>query len=179
MLERGGLEVFIRGHKGRRPAMRAADAYKLLYQGVFGVGHILGVGAWDRLVEEAGRIDIRDHPEEPLYEDVFPDGSMVRVNLRTYLRGGLPLESLFEAMRASAKEEGSPEEFLSLWEAFAELVYAGRLPFDPEEVAELESGLNRESPQPKHHTRPYREAYHPAYRVVKRSFLEQFLGNNT
>ncbi len=178
MLERGGLEGFIRGHKGRRPAMRAADAYKLLYQGVFGVGHALGAGAWDRLVEEAERIGVRDHPEEPLSEDASPDGSTVRVNLRPYLRRGLPLESLFGAMRASAKEKGSPEEFISLWESFKELVYDGKLPFDQEEVDELDRGLNRESPQPKHHTRPYREAYHPSYRVVKRSFLERVLGNN-
>ena len=40
-------------HKAIRPEMRARDAYKLLYQGVFGVGHIMGSGAWDYLQSES------------------------------------------------------------------------------------------------------------------------------
>ena len=46
--------------------MRARDAYKLLYQGVYGVGHIMGPGAWDYLQREAKSLDIKDQLGDPL-----------------------------------------------------------------------------------------------------------------
>ena len=81
--------------------MRATDFYKLLFQGVFGVGHIMGSAAWNWLRKETESVDLEGHPEEPLLEGVSADGSMVRVNLRPYLKRGLPLEDLFEAMEKS------------------------------------------------------------------------------
>lgn len=47
------MEAFILGHLERRPLMEAIDVYKLLYQAVFGVGHILGENAFDRLQERS------------------------------------------------------------------------------------------------------------------------------
>ncbi len=87
------VEALLREHFERRPQMRATDFYKLLFQGVFGVGHIPGGGARKRLEEEAESLDIDDHPDEPLIERVSVDGSLVRVNLRPYLRRGFPLTS--------------------------------------------------------------------------------------
>ena len=151
----------------RRPLMRSTDVYKLLYQGVFGVGHIMGEEAWERLQEEVGRIDLEDHLWEPLIEGVSADGSMVRVNLRPFLRRGLSLDSLFKAMKETAVLEGAAEDFLRGWRAFNELMEAGIIAVDKGELERLNRELDEEGIRPRHHSEAYRDAYYPAYRVVR------------
>lgn len=176
MVDRGRIEALLREHHERRPLMRATDYYKLLYQGAFGVAHIMGDAAWDWLNKEAGSININEHPDEPLVEDIAADGSMVRVNLRPYLRRGLPLEDLFEAMKKTAPQEGSNELFLEAWEVFKGLAASGELQVDPGELEALDEELQREGPTPHHHSDAYREECHPAYRIVEREFLEGLIG---
>jgi|OpeIllAssembly_1097287.scaffolds.fasta_scaffold147341_2 hypothetical protein len=165
----------IEAQKAARPEMRARDAYKLLYQGVFGVGHIMGPGAWDYLQSEAATLDIKDHPEDPIIEEVALDGSVVRVNLRPFLREGYSLVKLMEAMRLS-DIAGSPAAFLEAWDAFAELVWSGQLDFEHNEVDAINKALDRTKPQPMHHTQQYRDAYYPAYRVVRRREIFWIIG---
>jgi len=155
--------------------MRARDAYKLLYQGVFGVGHIMSPGAWDYLHSESAALDIMDHLEDPMLEEAALDGSIVRVNLRPFLREGYSLVKLMEAMRQS-DIAGSPAAFLEGWDAFAELVWSGKLNFNYSEVDDLNKMLDRFKPQPMHHTQQYRDAYHPAYRVVRRREILGIIG---
>ena len=151
--------------------MRAADFYKLLYQGMFGVGHILGEGARRRLQEEAASIDLADHPDEPLIEAVSADGSMVRVNLRPYLRQSLSLDRLYEAMKETSKDQGAPEKFLQAWSVFHDHAISGALKIDSEELESLHQELHEKGSRPHHHSDPYRIAYYPAYRVVKKEAL--------
>lgn len=153
--------------------MRAVDVYKLLYQGVFGVRHLLSEDARRRLQSEARNLRLEEQPEEPLIEEASADGSMVRVNLRPYLRRGLPLSRLFSAMEASVPSKGGVEEFLEAWGMFKRLVSSGRLVFDDEEIRELDRDLELGGCQPRHHSEAYRRAYAPAYRVVKREVLER------
>ena len=153
--------------------MRVADIYKLLYQGVFGIGHLLGEGAWHRLEAEAGNLCLDDELEESFIEEVSADGSMLRVNLRPYLRQGLPLDKLFSAMEASAHERGEVEDFLEAWSSFKNLVKSGKLSFEEEEIEELDRQLEAGGCPPQHHSEAYRSEYIPAYRVVKRSVLER------
>ncbi len=175
MEKREAIEVLLREHFERRPLMRATDVYKLLFQGVFGVGHILSEGALKRLEEEAESLNIEDHPAEPLIERISVDGSMVRVNLRPYLRRELPLDKLYEAMEETSKDRGDPEKFLFSWSVFYELAGSGAMAVDGEELDSLHRELQEEGPRPHHHSEPYRDAYYPAYRVVKRGALERII----
>jgi len=172
MKESRDVEGLIRRHLERRPQMRAADIYKLLYQGVFGVGHLLGEGARHRLEAEAGNLCLDDQLEEPFIEKVSADGSMLRVNLRPYLRRGLPLNKLFSVMEASAHEKGKVKDFLKAWSIFKDLVKSGKLSFDEEEIEELDRQLESGGCPPQHHSEAYRSVYIPSYRVVKRKVLE-------
>lgn len=162
-------------HKCARPEMRARDTYKLLYQGVFGVGHIMGPGAWDYLKNEAAGINLSDQASDPLMESISLDDSVVRVNLRPFVREGYALNHMMEAMRNS-EITGNPTQFVEIWDAFAELVWSGQLDFEHNEVDVLNRGLDKSAPQPQHHTPQYREAYHPAYRVVRRREILKILG---
>lgn len=169
------VEALLKEHVERRPLMAATDVYKLLYQGVFGVGHILGEGARARLIDEAETISLEDHPEEPLVEAVSPDGSMVRVNLRPYLRKGLSLEGLYEAMLETAEIEGDPAKFLEAWNVFKDHVKNGIISINKSDVEALDKEITDEGVRPHHHSEAYREAYYPAYRVVKRDALDKIL----
>jgi hypothetical protein len=173
MERRKAIEALLREHFERRPRMRASDFYKLLFQGVFGVGHILGEGAWKRLQEEAESIDVNSHPSEPLIEKISTDSSMVRVNLRPYLKLGFPLVVLFEAMIETAKKQGPTEKFLLAWSVFCEIVSSGAIKVNGEELDLLNRELQKEGPRPHHHSEPYKDAYYPAYRVVERGAFEK------
>ena len=176
MVDRGSLEALLEEHFERRPIIWATDFYKLLYQGIFGVGHIMGEGAREWLREEAEGLDLEEQPYEPLLEEVSADGAMVRVNLRPYLRRGLPLVGLLSAMKETSKVVGSQEEFMEAWAVFKEMVLSGRLYVDEEGLESLDEELRREGCRPHHHSDAYRKVYHPTYRVVTRESLKNILG---
>ncbi len=172
-MDKERFREFLLKHFETRPRMQVQDVYKLLYQGVFGVGHIMGEDAYGRLLEEAGRIDLQDHPWEPLVEPASLDGETVRVNLRPFLRWGGSLEQLYEAMKESSEAEGDPGEFMSLWGLFKELVEEEQLGLDRDTIRRYDEELKVGGPVPRHHSAEYREAYYPAYRVVRRRIFEE------
>jgi hypothetical protein len=167
------ITMLIKEHIGQRPEARAQDIYKLLYQGVFGVGHIISERAWEALVEEANRINLDEHLEDPLLETVSPDGSMVRINLRQYIKSGGDLEKLYRVMKESAKIEGDPAVFLKYWSQFKKLASVGVFSFSLDEIEALDDLIQKEGQKPRHHTEPYRITYYPAYRVVSRKIYEE------
>ena len=172
-----GLDAsnLIINHLKLRPMALPRDIYKLLYQGVFGVGHIISDHAWEVLVEEAGRIDLDDHLGDPLFEPVSPDGFMVRVNLRQYINMGGDLETLFRVMKESAKVQGEKEVFLDYWGQFKAMVNMGKLEFSLSDIWGLDESIERDGVKPLHHTEVYREAYYPAYRVVVQKVYEEMM----
>jgi hypothetical protein len=169
------IAELINEHKVARPKMQAKDVYKLLYQGVFGVGHIMGPGTWNYLQNETKSIDLTDQPNDTLLESISIDGSIIRVNLRPFMREGYPLHRLIEAMRES-DICGNPTSFLESWNSFAELVWSDQLDFIYAEVEAINNVLDKERPQPMHHSQQYRDNYHPAYRVVRRREILKILG---
>ena len=171
MMDRKRIEGLLMGHMDRRPLMRVTDYYKLIYQGVFGVGHIMGEGAWGWLEREAEGLDMSEHQGEPLIEAISVDGSVVRVNLRPYLREGGSLTALFDSMRETALVEGSTEAFMEVWRVFLTLVEEGRIEVDPADLEDIGVELREKGVIPHHHSQAYREAYYPAYRVVRRDTL--------
>jgi hypothetical protein len=160
-----------------RPKALPQDIYKLLYQGVFGVGHIISEKAWDMLVEEIERIELDDQIGDPLLEPVHPNGSMIRVNLRQYIKRGGDLETLFNIMMKSASTHfgGNSTVFLEFWSQFRDLVIEGKTPYNIGEVQRLDNIILGEGIKAQHHTKQYREAYYPAYRVVSREVYREFI----
>jgi hypothetical protein len=177
-MDRERFREFLLKHLDTRSRMCVRDMYKLLYQGVFGVGHIMGEDAYGRLLEEAGRINLQDHPWEPLIEPASMDGETVRVNLRPYLRRGGSLEGLYEAMKESSEVKGDPKEFMSLWGLLKELAEEEQLELDRDTIRRYDEELKSGGPVPRHHSAEYREAYYPAYRVVMRRVFEEHVSIN-
>ena len=167
---------FIINHIERYPQAQPRDVYKLIFQGVYGVSHIISGKAWDYLQEEAGRIHIYDYPDRPLIEPASPDGSMVRINLRPFLRLSLSLEDLFQVMTASADVEGDDESFIEIWRVFVGLVETGEIEMELGRVREVQDSIDMKGIKPMHHTEPYRQAYYPAYRVVRLDLFRDMFG---
>ena len=163
-------------HYEKYPKAQPRDFYKLIYQGVFGVGHIISDSAKEYLVEEANRVDLKDYPNRLLVESVSPNGSMVRVYLRPFMRRKLSLDRLFWVMQRSAKREGDIGQFMDLWQVFIDMVESGEISMDQDALDEINTTIESDGLKPMHHTEPYRDAYYPAYRVVWKPYLDGEFG---
>ena len=165
MFDKGLAAELLKWHINRRPAMKARDAYKLIYQGIFGVGHILKAEALTMLVDEAKRVDLNDNNTEDWVEKLPPDGSMIRVNLRPHIMKGFSLNDLFKMMQSSVNTLNL-QDFIDTWNLLVEMVMEGKVSIDRTDVINLDLCIDRVDPRPFHHTNEYREAYKPSYRVV-------------
>ena len=155
------------------------DVYKLLFQGVMGVAHILEdrEKAWRELVEEFEGLDASEFLGAPLLERVSADDGVVRLNLRPFKRRGLSLDRLFEVVLMSAERTGADKErFVGLWKRFIELVKAGKLDFDYERLIEFDGVVRAGGCPPVHHSRAYAKANKPAYRIVQKKAYQEIFG---
>lgn len=155
--------------------LEVQDVYKLLFQGSFGGDHfITDTGAARRyLIEELSGLDSVS-TGDPLVERVSRDGSVVRVNLRPFLRLGLSADSLLRVMLLS-KSDARPDtvEFLSGWNNFTALVRYGIVHRPAGELQALKDQVERGDIRPLHHSASYTATCRPAYRVVRREQLEK------
>ena len=174
------LWELVNRHQRFRPKLEIQDVYKLLYQSVFGVGHIIRSGgqALECLRREIESLDLRLHLDEEMVENISLDGKTVRVNLRPFVRKGSEAEKLYEAMRLSAEgNKGTPAEFQKLWKEFGSLVRSGAFGFDPKAFSDFDK-FARENKYPLvHHSRTYVKYYHPSYRVVDLQTYNKFFAS--
>ena len=70
-------------HQNKYPKMEVQDVYKLLYQSVFGVKHLLKDTAMSHLylIEEFNSVESKN---EPLFENISLKNDVVRVNLKSF-----------------------------------------------------------------------------------------------
>jgi hypothetical protein len=163
-------------HQRLRPKLEIQDVYKLLYQSVFGVGHIIGAGgqALECLKRELESIDPRIQPEEELVENISLDGHMVRINLRPFRRRGLEAEKLFEAMKLSSETGlGRQNEFLNIWREFGSLIRCGAFGFDYKNFRDFDRFLRENRYPVMHHSSTYNRLYSPSYRVVRMDIFDK------
>jgi len=168
------LEELVRWHQRLRPDLEVVDVYKMLFQSVFGIQHILHDKAKQYLEEELPTLEMQKSSDEPLIENISVNNVMVRVNLRPFKMRGLSSDKLFLAMVTSAKEpKGTQKAFLKLWNRFKSLVEAGRLNFDRSSLEDFDKKVEKENYPLYHHSERYRKSYGPAYRVVKREVFKR------
>ena len=112
-LWRSHSEIFrlLVGHINRYPQMEIQDVYKLLYQGAMGSEHFLD--SFDEfekdLVNEWDRIEQNDNI--PIWENIRPDGQIVRFYLAPFkARGGQAARLLTLCYWSSTLLEGDIED---------------------------------------------------------------------
>ncbi len=168
------LISLIQYHQQAKKNFAIEDAYKLIYQSVFGGGHILAnpYKAWKELKNEFAVAELLN--DEPLFEDISIIQELIRINLRPYKKSGGSPEALFELILVSAREhQGSKTNFCKLWYLFIRLVEKEVLSFDKQKLIIFDKKLNTINYPPVHHSTAYREANMPSYRIIKKAFLNK------
>ena len=81
-------------------------------------------------------------------------------------------------MLKASKEKGDTEKLISYWKTFKSFVESEDLGFKFSEIIKIENSLLIDGPIPRHHTKIYRDAYYPAYRVIKKELFDTLIREN-
>jgi hypothetical protein len=168
--------ALIKNHLVRYPVMQIQDVYKLLYQGEFGVGHIIHDLATARgcLVSELNQVSGKS--SEPLSEVISPDNAMIRTHLRPFKAKQLDPETLLQAMMKTTRSMmPDTARFIGYWKVVMQAIHHRLLPFSVREADDFWKEMQQQGFPAIHHSKEYQEAYHPAYRVIKAEYLNQIL----
>lgn len=156
------------------PLMQVQDVYKLLHQAAMGSEHAVGDEQAARDWLECELSEMGAGPDDPLLDPLSPDGQILRVHLRPYLRAGKNPETLLRAFIQTANEwRGSPEKLKEYGVAAARLLtQAGTGSFKQGDFEAFFAKMEAQGFPAVHHSGEYERLYRPAYRVVARQFLE-------
>ena len=167
-VKKGGTAVdetreFLLEQCARYPALRPEDLLKALHQSVFGCGHFV-------TDEGAGLALLRaEAPSRGGVEAL--DGAFCRVHLGVLRKTGLAAETLWKLFALSARTPcGTVEALEEKLTALLALASEGRLPFSYEETSNAVERWRGAGFPACHHSPAFRDAYAPAYRVVRREY---------
>ena len=154
-------------HYAAYPALQIQDLFKFLHQSVFGCGHFVSDAAWNCLTKELSTLSPSEGADvEPL------SGDFCRVHLRALASTGLAPETLFRLFQLSGQIPcGSGGELEEQLICLMALCREGQLPFSPNDVLMRMVDWGEAGYPACHHSEEFRNAYHPAYRVVHRAFI--------
>ncbi len=168
------MECFLRilhAHARRYRNMTPSDAVKLAYQSVFGGGHMIADPdtALVRLRAEYDALPEKDNGS-PLTEPI--GGGLVRLHLAALDPDLLPLEAVNALFCRSAELiAGDPEDFASALADIHRACGEGYLPFSADEFEAYLTQYRADGMPAVHHSETYREAYRPAYRIIREEFV--------
>lgn len=164
------LNTILCTHALRYPEMQPQDAVKLIYQNEFGPGHMIPdpQSSLRRLQEE--RASINSNNTAPALEGI--GNGLYRVSLAAWAAAEYPSETLNrDFVRSANLHTGTQEQFLQKLNVLQLLTQQGTFSFS---IDELETYLSRyisEGCPAVSHSERYKNAYHPAYRVVRQDCL--------
>ena len=160
-------DVLLRQYK-KYPTMQLQDAVKLVYQSEFGGGHMIEneADSLQRLKEEYNALQAK-----PAFGEMFEDigGGLCRLHLRALSGVGLETVNRFFVVSADTVH-GSIASFEEKLDVLVQCCETGELPFDAHAAKTHIRVLKEEGYPPVSHSDAYRQAYEPAYRVVKAEF---------
>ena len=169
------LKYIIETHVAKYPKMQPQDVVKLVYQHVFGNGHMISSRetSLDFMKKEYETIRFshagEDWSKVPLFEDI--GNWYARVNLLA-IKDKEELISLNDAFVASAELGGGNQEyFLSRLYFLRELASYGLFEFDEEDLETYLEQYEKDGYPVVSHSGPYKEFYDPAYRVVDARYI--------
>ena len=168
------LEQILRTHARKYPLMQPQDAVKLIYQNVFGGGHMIHDLAVCRRVLRQEYANTPQAPGEPLLEPI--GNGMVRVMLNALGRSGYSIEQLgYDFVRSSRAHQGNLNGFLLKLDVLRKVTAAGAFRFGSGELEAYLTEYRRAGYPMVSHSPQYREAYNPAYRIVLLRLLPEEL----
>jgi hypothetical protein len=168
--------VLVKNHLERYPEMQIQDVYKMLYQGEFGVGHLIDNPDIAKNYLNSELEQITSDSTEPLWEYISPDTDMVRINLRPFKAQQLNSDKLIQAMWKTARMVvGDTTQLYKNWKIIIEGIERGLLPLSANDAISFWQQMQIHGFPAVHHSEVYQQAYHPAYRVIKSEYLEEVI----
>lgn len=166
----------VNDHVKRYPKIQVQDVYKLLYQGEFGVKHIIDNPEAARAYLEQELGQFAADSSESLWEYISSDSGMVRIHLRPFRAGHYNPDRLWESMVKTAESViGDTARFEEHWRIFMQGITKGLLPFSEDTAEDFWKEVESAGYPAVHHSAQYREAYSPAYRVIGAVYIEHAL----
>ena len=164
------LRSILLAHASRYPAMEPTDAVKLLYQNEFGGGHLIRDEAQCLAYLRAEYARTPQQADTPLAEDI--GNGMVRIHLGGLDAHGYPVDQLgADFIRAARNQTGSLFSFLSKLAILRQLAKEDLLPFSSNALEQYLADYEKAGYPMVSHSETYRQAYAPAYRVIRREYL--------
>ena len=164
------LRSILLDHAERYPLMEPTDAIKLCYQNEFGGGHLVRDEKQfhARLMEE-----YRTTPQICSAALTEPIGNgLVRVYLNALDASGYAPEHLAAAfLRSAAKTQGNPDSFQKKLELLRDMARRNQLPFSESALEAYLADYEQSGFPMISHSDTYRNAYRPAYRIVRETEL--------
>ena len=156
-------------HYAAYPRLEVADIFKFIFQSAFGCEHL--VSSEERALNyiKAELERIKDESSEPRIDAL--DGDYSRVYL-SCLNDNVTPEVLAKYFCLSAKVEPDGKERLLEKIAVArDLIADGTIPLSLSDFDELHAKWREAGYPAIHHSESFREAYHPAYRVIANEYV--------
>ena len=168
--------ALVKNHLERYPLLQIQDVYKMLYQGEFGVGHLIDNTETAKHYLNSELEQVAGDSTEPLSEYISPDSVMVRINLRPFKAKQFDSDKLIQAMLKTARTVvGDTARFINDWEIVQQGINKGLLPFSASKTKKFWQEMKTQGFPAVHHSQEYQQAYHPAYRVIKAEYLEEVI----
>jgi hypothetical protein len=174
--DEAAIRNFIREELKYYPEAHLRDIYKNYFQDAYGPGHIIPdtsiAGAY--LDEELKNAVWKD---TLLWQALGTNHDYYRINLILVKNGRIPRSVMLEGLRESVPLARKPdiESWKKEWNSVVEVIGKMGLHF-PEMQADKETirELLDSGDVVMHHSRHYRETYHPHYRIVHKSVFERW-----
>lgn len=159
------LEHILELHARRYPLMEPVDAVKLIYQNEFGGGHLIRdeAAAMEYLRREY--VATPEDPRIPLYEPI--GNGICRVNLAALDPAELDRLGR-DFIHSAAVHKGSLASFREKLEVLCRVAERGAFSFDAGALRDYLAEYTQAGCPMVSHSPAYRNAYHPAYRIIKK-----------
>ena len=161
--------ALLKEHFHRYPLSQVEDVLKFLHQSTFGCGHLI---ASPTAAAAYIRQEMRQCAESmAAIEDL--DGDFCRVHLSYAKKLGISADTLAKLLALSAQEPCDGEESLEIQLAIAlSMAKNGELPFSFESLNQEIIPWRSAGFPARHHSEVFRNAYAPAYRVIKKEYAQ-------
>ena len=157
------------------PTTQPRDIIKQCYQAAYGAEHLLADLDRAYAYLEKEYASVTASATQPLWEAISPQ--ICRVNLAAWKNRDLPLTWLFRMFAASASvvtdRQQATAQFLDYLGKADSMIRDGQLAisFPVEDWNDTLSSYKQTEMTAVHHSEIYRQAEHPAYRIVRQEFV--------
>lgn len=163
-----GQNTNIEMYFGQNTDIEIQDIFKYLYQMCFGCEHM--VNNYSTALEWIKR------EMETATEDDLPDVEMLgdkfcRVHLKLLRKSGSPEQLTELFVRSAQRQEDGMERLEQELQNLVRLAREGRISFTEKDVITAIDEWKKLGFPAIHHSERFREAHHPAYRVIKQEYL--------